>query len=197
MKERYEKTLKTIDEHPRSFHYPSDEVFVFSDSFRMTLFRRICSTRFVQGCSKRSFSSASLLRINREYRRHIVFPSLTLVALGSVSALAYNANANTSSDIPFDKQYPDVHDMMMKMFGDRYTLDFEELESHGKEESGYAKRSNPQAVVYPLTTQEVQFIVMLCASRNIPIVPYGSGTSVEGHTIATKGGVRYRVFSLL
>jgi D-lactate dehydrogenase (cytochrome) len=42
---------------------------------------------------------------------------------------------------------------------------------------------------YPLTTQEVSEIVKICASYRLPIIPFGSGTSLEGHTQATHGGL--------
>lgn len=47
----------------------------------------------------------------------------------------------------------------------------------------------PDAVVFPHTTEEVQDIVRLCAAHKVPIVPYGVGTSLEGHVNAPFGGV--------
>lgn len=115
------------------------------------------------------------------------------VLLGVSSAgYLYIIEAQTldTEQIPFQLAHPDIHRALGELLGpDRYCTDPLELDQHGKEMSGYAKRGNPQAVVYPLTTEEVQEVVKLCASRKIPIVPYGAGTSLEGHTIAQKGGV--------
>lgn len=47
----------------------------------------------------------------------------------------------------------------------------------------------PDWVAYPSSTEEVSQIVMICASYEIPIIPFGAGTSVEGHIVALKGGV--------
>ncbi|MGE0563710.1 MAG: FAD-binding oxidoreductase [Pseudolabrys sp.] len=47
----------------------------------------------------------------------------------------------------------------------------------------------PDAVVYPQSTADVQQIVRICARHGVPIVPFGTGTSLEGHVNAPFGGV--------
>ena len=47
----------------------------------------------------------------------------------------------------------------------------------------------PDIVVFPETTEEVVEIVKLCAAWRVPVIPYGTGTSFEGHTNAPWGGV--------
>lgn len=47
----------------------------------------------------------------------------------------------------------------------------------------------PDAVVYPLDTAEIQHIVTLCAEHDVPIIAFGTGTSLEGHINAPKGGI--------
>src|SRR5215218_11219563 len=47
----------------------------------------------------------------------------------------------------------------------------------------------PDVVVLPQTTAEVSDIVKLCAEQGVPVVPFGTGTSFEGHTNAPFGGV--------
>ena len=47
----------------------------------------------------------------------------------------------------------------------------------------------PDAVVYPQSTADVQEIVRICSSHGLPIVPFGVGSSLEGHVNAPFGGV--------
>ncbi len=47
----------------------------------------------------------------------------------------------------------------------------------------------PDAVVFPETTDEVVAIVRLCAEHRVPIIPFGTGTSFEGHVNAPFGGI--------
>ena len=47
----------------------------------------------------------------------------------------------------------------------------------------------PDAVVFPQTTDDVQQIVRICASHRVPVIPFGTGTSLEGHVNAPFGGV--------
>lgn len=44
----------------------------------------------------------------------------------------------------------------------------------------------PHVICYVETEDEVQAIVRICSKYKIPIVPYGSGTSLEGHTLAPR-----------
>ncbi len=63
-----------------------------------------------------------------------------------------------------------------------------ELEAHGRSESHFAA-TPPDAVVYPESTAEVSEIVRACARLGVPVVGWGVGTSLEGHALATRGGV--------
>lgn len=59
---------------------------------------------------------------------------------------------------------------------------------HGKDES-YHEPHLPDVVVYPKTAQEVSEIVALANEQRIPVVPFGLGTSLEGHVIPYDGGI--------
>ncbi len=51
----------------------------------------------------------------------------------------------------------------------------------------WVKNQPPDLVVYPRTTAEVSEIVKLCAAHDVPVVPFGTGTSLEGHVNAPFG----------
>src|SRR5918995_405095 len=61
-------------------------------------------------------------------------------------------------------------------------------EHHGKDES-YFPYALPDAVVFPKTTEEVRDVVDICRRHRVPMIPYGVGTSLEGHILAVQGGV--------
>ena len=63
-----------------------------------------------------------------------------------------------------------------------------ELDRHGRGESYHACLL-PNIIAYPSIIGEIQTIVKYCVSRRIPIIPYGAGTSVEGHVTPLKGGL--------
>src|ERR1700733_5780777 len=47
----------------------------------------------------------------------------------------------------------------------------------------------PDAVVFPQSTEEVQEIVRLCADERVPVIGFGTGTSLEGQVNAPRGGI--------
>ncbi|MEM7045915.1 MAG: FAD-linked oxidase C-terminal domain-containing protein [Pseudomonadota bacterium] len=74
------------------------------------------------------------------------------------------------------------------LVGERLSTSLPIREQHGKDQTHNAGAA-PDAVVFPHSTEEVQAIVQLCAAESVPIIPYGTGTSLEGHITALKGGV--------
>jgi D-lactate dehydrogenase (cytochrome) len=61
-------------------------------------------------------------------------------------------------------------------------------EQHGVDES-FHPAAAPDAVVHPTSTQEAAAIVGVCARHRVPLVPFGAGTSLEGHVAALQGGI--------
>jgi len=74
------------------------------------------------------------------------------------------------------------------LLGDRATASAAVREHHGKDES-YFPYAPPDAVVFPESTEEVRAIVDLCRRHRTPLIPFGVGTSLEGHVLAIRGGV--------
>jgi D-lactate dehydrogenase (cytochrome) len=74
------------------------------------------------------------------------------------------------------------------LLGERVSTSAAVREHHGKDES-YFPYALPDAVVYVKTTEEVREVVNICRRHCVPMIPYGVGTSLEGHVLAVKGGV--------
>jgi D-lactate dehydrogenase (cytochrome) len=63
-----------------------------------------------------------------------------------------------------------------------------ELERHGRGES-YHPTKRPDAILRPASVQDVSQILSYCQENSIPVVPFGVGTSVEGHVCCLQGGI--------
>jgi D-lactate dehydrogenase (cytochrome) len=74
------------------------------------------------------------------------------------------------------------------ILGDRWTRVASELELHGRGET-HLPAHLPDVVAYPGTTDEVSAVVRACAELGVPVIPFGAGTSLEGHVAALRGGV--------
>jgi len=77
---------------------------------------------------------------------------------------------------------------LKNLLGERLNTSRAVLDLHGANEA-YFPLTPPDAVAFAKNTQEVSDIVKVCAKYNCPIVPWGVGTSLEGHALAVKGGV--------
>ncbi len=77
---------------------------------------------------------------------------------------------------------------LRQLLGDRLSVTESERAHHGKDVS-YLAGHAPDAVAYVETTEEVSAVVEVCAAHGVPVVPYGTGTSLEGHIAALEGGV--------
>ena len=74
------------------------------------------------------------------------------------------------------------------LLGERVSTSAAVREHHGKDES-YFPYALPDAVVFAETTEEVRDVVNVCRRHRVPMIPYGVGTSLEGHILAVQGGV--------
>ena len=79
-------------------------------------------------------------------------------------------------------------DDLRTCLGQRLSLSKSDLDLHGQSES-YFPLSPPDAVAYPETTEEVARIVAICARHRVPVIGWGTGTSLEGQSQAFSGGL--------
>ncbi len=92
---------------------------------------------------------------------------------------------------------PDVHqrevpaaliDALKARFAERCSTAMAVREQHGRDESSFAVPP-PAAVVFAESTQDVADAVALCAAHDTPVIPFGVGSSLEGHLLAVQGGI--------
>jgi len=62
-------------------------------------------------------------------------------------------------------------------------------EQHGRDESPFTQVPPPAAVVFAESTQDVADAVALAAQHKVPVIPFGVGSSLEGHLLAVQGGI--------
>ncbi len=62
-------------------------------------------------------------------------------------------------------------------------------EQHGRDESAFTTVPPPAAVVFAENTRDVADAVKLCAAYKVPVIPFGVGSSLEGHLLAVEGGI--------
>ena len=74
------------------------------------------------------------------------------------------------------------------LLGDRFSMTEALRAQHGAGES-FHPIEMPGAVTFPRSTEEVAATVRVCAAHAVPIIPFGAGTSLEGHVQAVQGGV--------
>jgi D-lactate dehydrogenase (cytochrome) len=79
-------------------------------------------------------------------------------------------------------------DLTAALDAERVTTGADERHRHGTDE-GWHETAEPDLVVYPRSTEEAAAVVRICAAHGTPIVPFGAGTSLEGHVAALAGGV--------
>ena len=74
------------------------------------------------------------------------------------------------------------------LLGERFSTSPSILGLHGRDESRFAPRE-PDAVAFANTTEEVSAILRICSEHGVPVIPWGAGSSLEGHVLPVHGGV--------
>ncbi|HKA76672.1 MAG TPA: FAD-binding protein, partial [Pseudolabrys sp.] len=73
-------------------------------------------------------------------------------------------------------------------FGNRVVTSTAVREQHGHTTT-WVVNEPPDAVLFPESTEDVQQAVRICARHHVPVIPFGTGTSFEGHVNAPFGGI--------
>jgi D-lactate dehydrogenase (cytochrome) len=77
---------------------------------------------------------------------------------------------------------------LAELLGARFSQSPSDRDIHGRDESAY-HAPPPDAVAWPETTEEVSAVMRLCHERRTPVIPFGTGSSLEGHVLAVAGGL--------
>lgn len=81
-----------------------------------------------------------------------------------------------------------VVDILAQRFGDRCATGHSIREQHAHTTT-YIPSQLPDAVVFPESAEEIRLIVEACAAHRVPVIPFGTGSSLEGHVNAPMGGI--------
>src|SRR5262245_17261754 len=87
-----------------------------------------------------------------------------------------------------DKAAADAIAELAAAFGNRVVTSAAVREQHGNTTT-WIPNQPPDAVVFPQSAADVQEVVRICARHRMPVIPFGTGTSLEGHINAPYGGV--------
>jgi D-lactate dehydrogenase (cytochrome) len=81
-----------------------------------------------------------------------------------------------------------MHDALKARFGERCSTALAVREQHGRDESPFDV-APPELVVFCESTDDVAFVVQQADAHAVPVIPFGVGSSLEGHLLAVQGGV--------
>ncbi|MCD8494382.1 MAG: FAD-binding protein [Burkholderiaceae bacterium] len=90
---------------------------------------------------------------------------------------------------------PEMVQAFEARFGKRFSQAMPVREHHGRDESPFPNML-PDAVVFAESTDDVVFVVKACSQHGVPLIPYGSGSSLEGHLLAIEGGISLDVSAM-
>jgi D-lactate dehydrogenase (cytochrome) len=104
------------------------------------------------------------------------------------AAALHEAPASAAKLPPSPDSVSAVVQALAASFGNRLVTSLAVRQQHGHTLT-WIPNQPPDAVIFPQNTQEVSEIVTLCAKHGVPVIAFGTGTSLEGHVNAPFGGV--------
>jgi D-lactate dehydrogenase (cytochrome) len=100
---------------------------------------------------------------------------------------------NAPAAAPFTVSQRDVPEVLLSAlkarFGNNCSTALVVREQHGRDESAFTTVPPPAAVIFAEKTQDVADAVALAAQHKVPVIPFGVGSSLEGHLLAVQGGI--------
>ena len=78
--------------------------------------------------------------------------------------------------------------ILKQRFGERFQTG-QDIRAQHAHTTSYIPNQPPDGVVFAQSTEDVQEVVRACAEHRVPVIPFGTGTSLEGHTNAPGGGI--------
>ncbi len=101
---------------------------------------------------------------------------------------APTATAHLVPDLPAREVPPALMQALKARFADRCSTALVVREQHGRDESSF-EAAPPAAVVFAQSTADVADAVKLASDHSVPVIPFGVGSSLEGHLLAVQGGI--------
>ncbi|MGA0540535.1 FAD-binding oxidoreductase [Neotabrizicola sp. VNH66] len=83
---------------------------------------------------------------------------------------------------------PATYDALSALLGDRFSIRAADRDHHAGHETHHTPQP-PDAVVWPVSTEEVAEVVRICTAARVPVIAHGLGSSLEAHVAALRGGV--------
>ena len=103
-----------------------------------------------------------------------------------------NAPTTAQHLIPHVQQRPVPDTLVAKLkahFGERCSTAMAVREQHGRDESAFTTVPPPAVVVFAESTADVAQVVAWAQEDRVPVIPFGVGSSLEGHLLAVQGGI--------
>ena len=103
-----------------------------------------------------------------------------------------NAPTTAQHLIPHVQQRPVPDALVARLkahFGDRCSTALAVREQHGRDESAFTTVPPPAVVVFAESTADVAQVVAWAQADRVPVIPFGVGSSLEGHLLAVQGGI--------
>ena len=103
-----------------------------------------------------------------------------------------NAPTTAQHLIPHVQQRPVPDALIAKLkahFGERCSTAMAVREQHGRDESAFTTVPPPAVVVFAESTADVAQVVAWAQADRVPVIPFGVGSSLEGHLLAVQGGI--------
>jgi D-lactate dehydrogenase (cytochrome) len=84
--------------------------------------------------------------------------------------------------------------ILKQSFGERFQTGQAFRDQHAHTTS-YLPAQLPDGVIFVESADDVKSVVRVCAAHRVPMIPFGTGSSLEGHINAPNGGISIDFFA--